>query len=86
MKLNLFTAHKSALSFTIDDWIYDEVKKNYTLKITVPQTKFSSRTKIYLYKQQGDRYIFMSDGYESVINQEITYYSQAPFSGKIKIK
>lgn len=85
MILNLFRK-KNALFFKTDDWKIDEKNGNYYLKLSFRKTKITPNTRIYLYKQQGNRYIFMSEGFEEIIGDEIVYCAQFPFSGKILVK
>lgn len=86
MILNLFSKKKNAFFFEIDEWKFDENNSNYFLKLNLHKTKITANTKVYLYKQQDDRYIFMSEGFEQLNGNEVLYCAQFPFSGKIRIK
>ncbi len=85
MILNLFSK-KNAFFFESEQWKFDETNKNYYLKLDLSKTKITPRTKIYLYKQQDEQYIFMSEGFEQLVGCELVYCAQFPFSGKIRIK
>lgn len=87
MIINLFSKKKkNAFFFESGDWKFDEKNNNYHLKLNLRKTKITPNTKIYLYKQQGERYIFMSEGFEELLGNEVVYCAQFPFSGKIRIK
>ena len=86
MILKLFSKKKKALFFEEADWRHDEHQRNYCLRLSLKKSKITPHTKIYLYKQQGERYIFMSEGHEIIDGNEVVYFSQAPFSGKVRIK
>ena len=86
MILNLFSQKKKAFFFESNEWRYDDQKGLYCLRLPFKKYKITSQTKMYLYKQQGERYLFMSEGHESVDATEVIYYSQLPFSGKVRIK
>lgn len=86
MILNLFIQKKKAFFFESNEWRFDEQKGLYCLRLPFKKYKITCHTKLYLYKQQGERYIFVSHGHEIVDAREVIYYSQLPFSGKVRIK
>lgn len=86
MKLNIFRKKSTASFFDAEHWRFDEVKNMYCLILKIAKSQCTPNFIIYLYKKQGERYIFMSEGYEAISGNELVYYSLSPFSGKIRIK
>lgn len=85
MILNLFRK-KNALFFNTDDWKINEKNGNYYLKFYLRKIKLTPSTKVYIYKRQGDRYIFMSEGFKHLDGNELLYYAHLPFSGIVRVK
>lgn len=86
MILDLFRKKKSALFFQTGEWLFDKDKRIYGLQLDATKIKTKTNSKIYLYRRQGERYFFMSDGYETINGNNLIYYSQFPFDGKIIVK
>jgi hypothetical protein len=86
MNLNIFRKRSKACNFDSEDWRFDDGKQMFCLILSVPKTKITHQTVVYLYKKQGDRYIFMSEGFEAINGSELVYYALSPFGGKIRIK
>ncbi|TXF79555.1 hypothetical protein [Chryseobacterium sp.] len=86
MLLNLFTRKKVSFVFSENDWEYDAARNNYCLTISTGNARVGRASKICLYKLQGEIYVFMSEGFETIKDNLIIYFAQFPFNGKIAIK
>lgn len=86
MIINLFRKKSKAYFFAAEEWRFNEEKKMYCLTLSGLKCQLTPTSEVYLYKQQGERYIFMSKGYETLAGNELVYYSLSPFSGRIRFK
>ena len=86
MTLKLFAKKKFPHFFTQEDWVPNPSVNSYSLRIPLGKIKINSGKKVYLYMRQGDRYIYMNEGFETVKDSQIFYTAHFPFSGKISIK
>lgn len=85
MLFKIFNKKKISIPFLEDEWTFDENTKKYKLSIEIDR-EVKSCTKILLYKSEGSCYIFMSEGFETIVKNLIIYFSLFPFSGKIVLK
>ena len=86
MILKLFGTRERDLVFGEQDWVTDPIQKNYTLTLDLGRMKVRGATRFMLLMLQGNRYVYHSEGSETVLENQLMYYSHFPFSGKVKVK
>ena len=86
MMLKLFRTREREFLFGEQDWLLDELKKNYSLSLDLGNLKVRSTTRFILCILQSNRYIFHSEGSESVVGSTLRYFSHFPFAGKVTVK
>ncbi|MDF0718764.1 hypothetical protein P0M11_02010 [Kaistella sp. PBT33-4] len=82
----LFGTRERDLFFDENDWVSHQLQKNYSLSLDLGKLKIGKGTKFTLYIQQGERFVYHSEGSEAIIGDRLTYYSQFPFAGKVKVR
>ena len=86
MILKLFGTRERDLVFGEQDWVTDPIQKNYTLTLDLGRMKVRGAPRFMLLMLQGNRYVYHSEGSETVLANQLMYYSHFPFSGKVKVK
>ncbi len=82
----LFGTRERDLYFDKSNWVAHHLQKNYSLSLDLSTLKIRKNTKFTLYIMQGDKFVYHSEGSEAIIGDRLLYYSQFPFSGKVKVK
>jgi len=86
MIFKLFRTREHDLVFDEKDWVTDKIQKNYTLTLDLGRLKVARKTRFTLCVLQGQRYIYLGEGSETMQGNQLRYYSHFPFSGKVKLK